>query len=364
MHDDVTLTEAQADAARRAIDSIQSGRKLFRIGGYAGTGKTTIAKWIVREVNRTGRVAVCAYTGKAASVLRAKGLDAATIHRTMYNYDPDERVFHRKAMIDGTCVLVDEGSMVGQEHWDDLCSFGLPTVVIGDPGQLEPIGNDPKLMHKPDVVLEEIHRQARQSTIVEFADKVRHKQPFRHGTKGEVAIGPQKLFWESLEWADVLLCGFNRTRVKANDAIRNLRKRKGILEAGEKIVVLKNVRELGVFNGMILEVESVGRFDRQGIAECKAIGDDGTEYQFPLWKGAFGKEKPPNIFDAGNISKADCFEIVQADYGYCVTTHKAQGSEWGKVAVMDEQCNAWDAVRWRYTAVTRASELLRLCISI
>lgn len=349
----IALSDEQQAAIDAAIQALSvEGRDLFRIGGYAGTGKTTIAKWFVHAL---GSVAVCAFTGKAASVLRRKGLDGHTIHRTIYRYDEATREFRRLPGIDADYVLVDEGSMVSQVLWDDLTSFGKPILVIGDPGQLEPVGDDPCLMRDPDVVLQTIHRQASGNTIIEFADKVRRGLPFRYGTKGQVSIRPRADADADLDWADQYLCGFNRTRVAINHRIRERRGFWGSLREGERIICLQNNQTLGVFNGQMFTTGMVSVGPYPETVKVDLRDDDGNVMDgVVVWLGNFGRERMAN--------RDELFEREDqmiADWGYCTTVHKFQGSEESKVVVIDEQCKMWDASRWRYTAITRAMDELR-----
>ncbi len=351
----MNFTAAQTQAINEACHAMRSGRRLFRIGGYAGTGKTTIMREIAA---RLGSMAVCAFTGKAASVLRSKGLsDACTMHRLMYEYSEATDTFTRKPSLGCQFVGVDEGSMVSGELWSDLRSFGVPAVVIGDPGQLQPIGDDPRLMHEPDIVLEEIHRQAEESTIIKFASHVRHRRSFKRGEKGAVKIDGSRLFWDSIAWADILLCGFNSTRVKANARAREHRGHKGPVCRDERLMVLANNRDLGVFNGMLLTVLDV-RKKTSKAWECRCRTDDGEEYELPIWLGNLGQAKTLNLRE----ENVDRRSIAQVDYGYAATVHKAQGSEWGRVAVIVETVKGWDVSRWLYTAATRAADYLRVSI--
>ena len=107
-----------------------------------------------------------------------------------------------------------------------------------------------------------------------------------------------------------------------------------------------------VFNGQILTIESLANNTARTIAaEC--VTDDGRKVELPLLKSQFGN-KP---IDARGLNNSQ--NIVLADYGYAITVHKSQGSEWDKVLVVDEQCQMWEAKRWRYTAITRAASELK-----
>lgn len=339
-------------AVERAIEAIEDGDKLFRIGGYAGTGKTTIARHIV-EKNKGAMV--CAFTGKAAYRLRQKGLSIAqTIHRTIYNYDPGSHKFHRKNSIDGKYFLIDEGSMISAALWKDITHFSKPVILLGDPGQLEPVGKDPNLMKDPDVVLDKIHRQAEGSGIISFATDIRlGDYPYNktvYYTNVEIIKNnpPSK---EDVMWADIVICGFNKTRHKINKWYRQLKGHDGFVNEGEQVICLKNNMELGVFNGQILTVTGPPKTNGELFtAPCE---DNGTRLNLTFLKLAFGKT-------IKNDKLKDTRNAVVADYGYAITCHKSQGSEWDKVVVIDQQCpRAWEPARWRYTAITRAAKELR-----
>lgn len=355
----ITLTDQQSHAVDMALDSLRARRDLFRIGGYAGVGKTTLAKSIITEAPGA---AVCAFTGKAASVLRSKGLrEATTIHKRIYRYDATLETFvflSRKELGDIRYFLLDEASMVNTVQWRDMQSFGLPIIAIGDPGQLEPVGDDPRLMEDADIVLTEIHRQDADSAIIQFATHVRQGNPIRRGTKGAVQIAGKELFLDSFDWADILLCGFNKTRVSVNDTIRkrrHLRDSRHTLVDGESIVCLKNSRQLGFNNGELFTVERVLRSDRVGWL-CDLLDCDGSSYPcVRVSKQGFGDPKPDS-------SGWRALDVMYADYGYCLSVHKFQGSEAENVAVLSEQCDMWCPIRHAYTAITRASKGLRYSV--
>lgn len=363
----IELTIDQQRAVDGALSCLRGrNRKLFRIAGYAGTGKTTLVRAILHEAPLG---AVCAFTGKAASVLRSKGLeDAQTIHRTIYRYDKvlENFVLKQKNEILDAGIryfLLDEASMVATQEYKDLASFGLPIIAVGDPGQLEPIGDDPRLMHNADITLTEIHRQDADSGIIQYATHVRHGKPigsWRDG-HGDVEIGGKSLFWDSMEFADVLLCGFNRTRVKANRVARDLRlgaavAKKNNLVEGDKVVCLENRRELAVYNGEMFTISKIYR-DKNGIVECDLIDNE----QSPRWNVNVSTE----ALHVANPDKSRWYknkDVMYIDYGYCMSVHKFQGSEAANVAVMHEQCDLWCPIRHSYTAITRASRKLRYAI--
>ena len=354
----IEYSDDQLRAIEGMSDFVKSGRVgVYRVGGYAGTGKTTTIAYVV---DRFPGSAVCAFTGKAASVLRSKGMDGNTIHSTIYHWDEKKEEFRLMSPweMNAEYFVIDEGSMVSRSLWEDLQTFGKPIIVVGDPGQLEPVGDDPRLMHDPDIILEKIHRQAEGSAIIEFANHVRRGGIFKMGCKREVLIGGPELFEDSLEWADQLLCGFNRTRVGVNSKVRMLRGKDGVIDDGERLICLRNNAAIGVFNGMMMTVARRVHADRDWI-ECDVVTDDGKEMRHRMYLHHFGLEKPLPFEKLRRLDD----DLVICDYGYCCSVHKFQGSEADKVAVLDQQCDVWDPVRWRYTAITRSAKELRYCMS-
>src|SRR5215210_9157695 len=186
----------QQDAALKAVaDWLRRGdQPVFRLFGYAGTGKTTLARHIAEGVD--GEVAFGAYTGKAALVLRTKGCpDASTIHSMIYrSRESDEGgpqfVLNRQSPVArASLIIIDECSMVDEELGRDLLSFGQPVLVLGDPAQLPPVkGGGFFTEGEPDVMLTEVHRQARDNPIIRLSMVVREGGRLPHGRHGESRV--------------------------------------------------------------------------------------------------------------------------------------------------------------------------------
>lgn len=363
------------DAIENWLDRDQ--RSYMTVGGWAGTGKSTLIRALV-DLHPTAKV--CAYTGKAANVLTNKGVKSSTIHRLIYEpYEQCKRSgidlidvsqcsvckslkkecetetkFRRVPELGASLVIVDEASMVGTKIMRDLLSYGIPVLFVGDHGQLEPIDESPGLMRDPDVKLEKIHRQAEGSPILTFAHEVRRGLPPR--TTGDTA---QVLFTESVPSDianyDVVLAGRNRTRCAVNAKIRALRGYAGDLpEPGESVVCLRNDTDREIYNGMTAIVLDMKFTDSDGI--LMTVEEDGTgsvRRDLPIDPVQFGQEK--TLKDASRRK-------TLWDFGYCLTVHKAQGSEYGRVCVLEWIHPEGSAERWRYTAATRAKEELVYCV--
>ena len=283
----VKLTHEQEEAVNGIVDRALSREPFSTLGGYAGTGKTTVIREIVENLPR---YAVCAYTGKAASVLRSKGLNASTIHSLIYNPyeypvmepDPDnpkkerhkkdsngnlvyEVGFALKDKVDVPAhgIIVDEASMVNDDLYKDLQKFNVPLIFVGDHGQLEPVGgNDVGLMKNPMFKLEEVHRNA--GEIAHFAEFLRNGGESSQWELEEHCTGEQvdvfrksELTYRTFEF-DQLICAFNNTRVSRN---RQAREMMGYNpdhpEIGDRVIILKNDREQCLYNGMQATVTGV-----------------------------------------------------------------------------------------------------------
>lgn len=357
------LSQEQKSAVDRICVWVgeEKGSKELKVGGYAGTGKTTIIKEVVKRLlEKKVYVEVVAFTGKAVNVLRTKGVKSAqTMHRLMYTYEQPsvkgQMVFKKKPKLYVDLVVVDEASMVSKTLYQDLVSYpSVRVLFVGDPGQLEPVGEDINLMVKPDLLLTEIHRQAKESNIVQLAEAVRRGKNLKIGKAKDVEVGGQKEFWQRCMEFDQVIVGFNETRHTVNKEIRKEKGFQGELpNVGEKVICLRNNWDRGVFNGMQAKVVKAER-DGNYLVNL-TIEDDLGEIRrdLPVLVAQFGKDKPEKESYQG---------LCLFDWGYAITAHKAQGSEWERVVVLEQVYSGWDTARWRYTAITRASKELLYCV--
>lgn len=344
------------DEQQRAVEAFgavyRSKRRRLTIGGYAGTGKTTIIRSII-DTYGTRDLVVCAPTGKAAHVLRSKGVEACTLHSLIYTprgVDAEGKVvFGRNRNPMPRVAIVDEASMLSVQLVRDLEAVVKHVLYVGDHGQLEPIGDDPGLMSAPDIRLESIHRQAEGSPIIGFAHHVRRGyEPRTFGDAARVQHG-----WSSdLVDFDVVIVGFNESRRKVNAWMREQRGFAGRLpELGEQIICLRNSTDYEVWNGMTATVKTID----QGRHRMTVDTDDGVRANVLFDPEQFGAAATkPYVKRSPNQPVATLW-----DFGYAVTCHKYQGSETPRVAVVDEVASTWSGERWRYTASTRASQELR-----
>lgn len=325
------------------------------LGGYAGTGKTTLISYLAE---RWARVAILALCGKAVHVLRAKGARAQTIHNLLYvpywTSDGKLRFRKRHTLDDIETMIVDEASMIDHVLCMDILSFRVPVLFVGDHGQLEPIGTNANLMVNPMLRLETVHRQARDNPILRLATAFREGRavPFWKDPHGRLEVVSRRRFDHLVSPNVQIICGFNKTRHQVNARVRALMgNSKELVAPGEKLICLKNNRAFNIFNGQQFTVVSVAHENKRTI-DLKVEADDGRILTLPCLRQQFGQEQ--NREFRSN-------EAALMDFGYCLTAHKAQGSEWDSVLVLEEIFKDWDPRRWRYTVVTRAKERLIYC---
>nr|WP_280525344.1 AAA family ATPase [Methylobacterium oxalidis] len=339
---------------------------VFRLFGYAGTGKTTLARTIAADLPR---VAFAAFTGKAASVLRAKGCeDAQTIHQLIYRRVTEETTrqprFVRKEEIELSSIaliIIDECSMVDQRLGEDLLSYNKRILVLGDPAQLPPVqGTGYFTTAKPDVLLTQIHRQAADNPIVELATRVRQGGQLSPGTYGDSRIlTALDIDPDAVLAADQVLCGRNATCRRLNTRIRELRgQRAPWPAAGDKLVCLRNNHSRGLLNGEIWFITALLPPDAPHVVRLVLRSEDGTV-----------SDKEVRVHEAfftgteGKLTEKERLGLEEFRYGYALTVHKAQGSEWNHVVFFDEgDTFGKDAESFRYTGLTRAAETITVVL--
>jgi exodeoxyribonuclease-5 len=339
--------------------------QVFRLFGFAGTGKTTLAQELASGVR--GRVLYGAYTGKAALVLRKKGChNASTIHSMIYRpeetdkqWEPKFRLNEESSVRGASLVVIDEASMVGEELGLDLLSFRAKVLVLGDPAQLPPVKDAGFFTEqKPDIMLTEVHRQAAENPIIRLSMDVREGRKLKLGAYGDTkVISRRDVDQQEVLDADQLLVGLNKSRITFNDRIRAL---KGMPEkmpvVGDKLVCLKNNREKKLLNGSLWEV--------QEITETKAIGV----------RMLVTSEDTPETLATDVMVRHEFFQGTYENlsweqrrfsdeftFGYALTVHKSQGSQWDNVYLFDESGGFRDhGKRWLYTGITRAAERITI----
>lgn len=358
----------QQEQALKAVSAWlkdERGPQVFYLAGYAGSGKSYCAAAMANDAG--GTVLFGAFTGKAALVMRSKGcIGASTIHSMIYK--PRRRrsggvewlLDQDSAVKDAALVVIDEVSMVGRDLGEDLLSFGRKVLVLGDPAQLPPVGGEGYFTaRQPDVMLTEVHRQARDNPIIRMSMDVREGRELEFGTYGaSKVISLKDVDRSEVLKADQVLVGKNLTRRTYNGRIRTLRGHAGdVPKVGERLVCLKNNSTKGLLNGGLWDVAEVLDANSEAISMIVKPADAGGA------KEAVAVGVHPAFFTGqdGELSFAEKKHSDQFDFGYALTVHKSQGSQWSSVYLFDESDTFRDAaIKWKYTAITRAAERITI----
>lgn len=372
------LTGDQRDAIECIINFLRnSSKQCLKIGGLAGTGKTSVISHLndilPSKANIRRRIAYCAFTGKAASVMRSKGMEAGTIHSLIYHSRVDVDDKEKKMVYDFSLkdrkemecdvIVVDEASTVSDVLYRDIMSLGKKVIFVGDYGQLPPIGNDINLMSEEglDCKLTKIHRQAEKSNIIRMSMAVRSGDQiaFHDGADTVKKKWSGGADFEELLHYNQILCGYNNTRMFLNSEIRKAYGFKTEFpERRDKMMFLRNDRGTGTFNGEQFVVLNSRRSGDDFIVDYVDIDnkDAGRQNVRILGKSLNAVAGQQSV----QITRNDLQRCPQmATYAYAISVHKSQGSQWDNVALWDDSFGLKDAEyrrRFLYTAITRASE--------
>jgi exodeoxyribonuclease-5 len=213
---------------------------------------------------------------------------------------------------------------------------------------------------EPDVMLTQVHRQAADNPIIRLSMMVREGQPLSRGVYGDTRIiSRAELDPAFVTGADQVLVGMNKTRRAYNGRLRQLRGFTGAMpQSGEKLVCLRNNRKKGLLNGALFTVKSAGAV-RRGKVRLLVTPEEGEAGKFQRVAVI------PQFFDGGEgeIPYALRKDSDEFDFGYALTVHKAQGSQWDHVTLFDESFAFREhRARWLYTGVTRAAKQLTLVV--
>ena len=389
------LTDKQEQALKIAVERYRQGERFTVISGYAGSGKSTVIRFIIQAlgVDPEKDVAYAAFTGKAAKVLSQKGCpNSITAHKLLYKARPmpdGNYMFERKLDLGFKVVVIDEVSMLPKPMWDLLVAHKVYILACGDPGQLPPINpdDDNHVLDKPHIFLDEIMRQAQESEIIRLSMHIREGKPlstFACDNKQVMILGEHDVNAGLYEWADQILCATNRKRHEINQIVRKLRGFGTEPQTGDKIISLKNhwsdmssLQHNPLTNGTIGVLRD---YSKMSLDVPRYIHPSG---QVPILIANIDVEEkdyfPSMILDYTalatgekllspkqeynmNKNKSTPNAPYEFVYAYGITTHKAQGSEWDKVLVFEERFpfDREEHARWLYTAATRASEKLVL----
>jgi len=393
----IELTNEQIYATYDAETWFRSStsNQVFEISGPAGSGKTTLVLYIIERLGlKIKDVLFCAYMGKAASQLIMHGLPAVTIHSAVYDVVKEmvkdengrivfdsrgkpkmKNVFRKREKLyhDYKLIVVDEGSTVDGNIAEDLLSFGIPVIVLGDLNQLPPVIGKPFFLKNPDVILTKIMRQNEDNPIIYLSQRVLNNEPLHIGVYGKSSvIKRDTLRLSNMRDADVILTCTNRLRYNVNTVYREKIKKIQKLDfpsIGEKMVCRKNNWKKCIDDTFYLTNGTTGfveYFDRStfngksfemdfkpDFIENRSFKHLNVDYNH-LYRIPGQVEENPDKY----------FYYDKFEYAYALTVHISQGSQYGNVLFLSENMmrSREEEKRLKYTAITRAIDKITVAL--
>ena len=388
------LNYGQEQALKIAIKRYKDKELYTCISGPAGSGKSTLIKFIIAALNlNEEEVAYATFTGKEAQVLKNKGCkNAITLHKLLYKAFPNKDgtfSFVPKETLDEDykLVVIDEISMVSKTLWDLLLTYRIHILCLGDEAQLPPIisDEDNHILDKPHYHLTEILRQAQESEIIRLATHIREGKSinsFQASNQQVMILNRGQLTEGHYLWADQILCAKNDTRNSLNLQMRNILKYPEEPTINDKIISLRN------------HWDEVSNLENPLTNGCIGVLSEYEKKQ--IWLPQYIYKETKTILVANfNIDDLESFNSITIDYNqlltgnktitsrqeylmnknkqcpnapydfayaYAITVWKAQGSEFGKVLLFEENFpfDRLEHQKYLYTGVTRASDKLVL----
>lgn len=312
-----------------------------------------------------------------------------TAHKLLYKSFPkkDGTFMHRpvESLHPYELIIVDEVSMLPKKMWEQLLSYHVHVIALGDPGQLPPVASeDNEVLNDPLIFLDEVMRQAKENEIIQLSMDIRNGEPLKLQSGREVRIVNKSELLKPgfLFWADQIICGKNETRHYINDRMRKAYWKDQYTKepiVGDKVICLHNdwdfINETGdaLVNGLTGTIININyitdtmanpymtrtpiiRF-QPDIADTAPFNRLEIDYKL-ITTGE------PTITRGVNSNWSKIpkgYHPHEFDYGYAITCHKSQGSEFDKVIVLEEFLkgeNTEDHIKWLYTAATRAAQKL------
>ena len=388
------LTSRQEEGLKEIVTRCGNHDKFVTIAGYAGTGKSTLVKVAIEALKVNPEdVAYATFTGKAAEVLRKKGNPGAiTLHKLLYDHFPKPTggyIRRPKERIDKKVVVVDEVSMVPRSMIELLLTHRAFVIFLGDPFQLPQIDKDEShdYLEHPHVFLDEIMRQEADSEIIKLTLAIRNMEPIDFYKGDQIQIMPKSQLVDGCyTWADQVITGTNATRRSVNDQMRAMLGFSGLPQDGEKMICLRNFWDdfstngdplvnglTGIIHNPVdttIQIPPVARIKKKEVPVIRCdfeVDENNIFLDTPMDKTLITSGEPYLDFRENyrlRMIKNRIGDFLPRDYdfGYAITCHKAQGSSWEKVLVIEDKFpfDPIEHARWLYTACTRPEKKLVL----
>jgi ATP-dependent exoDNAse (exonuclease V) alpha subunit len=353
----IDFTQGQKDVINMFLDGVENGfkdKRTYVIQGKPGVGKSFTMSILIKIFELIGYYVKCGtFTGKASQVLRDKGVDSNTLHSLMYKPNIDENgkiiSWSKNDNIECDVLYIDEFSMISKDLIEDIIGYNKITIFFGDKNQLMPIGEESMYLENCiDKELNEIVRQERDNPIIKVLNDILEgvelqknmKLKTEQGLFATLDLNLNASTIEKLKYEyDIMICGTNKFRHMLNHQYRKHKGYKEYLCEGERIMILKNDKDNGIFNGQVLTVKNIigkPEMDEAGFTVVDINTDDGI-YKISI----NGLLNPEFDFD-DYLFKNKVHKLKEytkpafVNYAYAITVHRSQGSEYTKVLVFSQ----------------------------
>lgn len=385
----ITLTKEQESLVYTLYKWFKNPYKPYiSYTGAAGTGKTTVIKEFLDVMGLKPEEYMCAaYVGKAVQVLQRHGLPASTIHSLIYDMieipkidaegnieltstgrPKTELLIRLKPSLPSNIklLIIDEATMVNDVISHDILSFNIPVIFLGDSNQLPPVFGQSSIMNSPDFRLTHIMRQAEESPIVRISQNILNNIPLKYGNYGTSKVIDRLKLSDDILKHDMIITTKNKMRDGINDFIRNdvFHIDSPLPVYGEKIICRRNnwkrnVGDIYLTNGLVGFVTDI---HREKCTKNHLMLDFRPEFMDDKFLNIKVDSKyiqlPHNERKDYGRSSAEIFE-----YGYSITTHMSQGSEYNNVLFMYSGFGDHEfRKKLMYTGVTRAVDQITIVI--
>lgn len=360
----------------------------FEISGGPGTGKTFLINRIIDGLMLDrSRIAPMSYTGAAAINMRTKGMmNAATIHSWLYmavevpvldengrqvidpifNKPKITRKFIERPSIDADVIIIDEGGSVPNVMRKCIEKHRIPVIVAGDLDQLPPpMEGESGYFKNPSKVhyLTEIMRQNMDRGIIYLSHRAKRGLPINNGYYGDtLVIWDDELTDQMITRSQVVICGKNKTRDYLTNHIRKdiLHRYSQLPSIGERLVCRKNnwsieVDGINLTNGLLGNAIS--------SPNISSMNKDHTKFKMDFKPdlcslGFYDLECDYKYFTANHELRVQLKENPYSfgekfEFGYAITTHMAQGSEYNNGIYIEEFLNPNINNKLNYVGLSR-----------
>jgi conjugative relaxase-like TrwC/TraI family protein len=360
-----TLSEVQQKAV---IEMIATNKRILIVNGSAGAGKTTALRAVAEYYReRDIKVVGLAVAGSAAKNLQNEtGIESMTLAAFQ----------KRETNETGRILIIDEASMLSSRAaaklFNEAEERGDRVILVGDKNQLQSVGAGCAFERMAEdsasagdlVILDENFRQRNKELrhTVDLARAGKMKDSLTELDKrGEIieiekAPARRQAVAQSYNKDTLIIAGSNASRAELNKLIRDRLTAEGELKHGHKYILVapgKNV------DGQEREMK---------IAEGELITFTKNEYtKYGIMNGERAKvvkceSKMIHVeTEDKRMLEIDTEQYKNIDYGYAMTTYKAQGQTFDKVIVeSDTRLATLSDMRNQYVNITRARDSARI----